>query len=44
MTAGAHSLTWDGRDDSGDAVSSGVYITRLQAGKHVAAGRMILLK
>ena len=44
MTAGAHSLTWDGRDDSGDAVSSGVYITRLVAGKQVAAGRMVFLK
>jgi len=44
MTAGAHSLMWDGRDDNGNAVSSGVYITRLMAGKQVAAGRMILLK
>jgi len=44
MTAGTHSLTWDGRDGSGDAISSGVYITRLVAGKQVIAGRMILLK
>jgi len=44
MTAGTHSLTWDGRDDGGNAVSSGVYITRLVAGKQVATGRMILLK
>jgi len=44
MTAGVHSLTWDGRDDSGNAVSSGIYITRLVAGKQVTAGRMLLLK
>ncbi len=44
MAAGMHSLTWDGNGDSGDAVSSGVYITRLQAGKHVAVGRMLLLR
>ena len=44
MTAGAHSLIWDGRDDSGKAVSSGVYITRLVAGKQIAASRMLLLK
>jgi len=44
MTAGMHNLTWNGRDGSGDAVSSGIYITRLVAGKQVAAGRMILLK
>jgi len=44
ITAGTHSLTWDGRDDSGEAVSSGVYITRLEAGRQVAAGRMVFLK
>jgi len=44
ITAGAHSLIWDGRDDSGNAVSSGVYITRLVAGKQIAAGRMVLMK
>jgi len=44
MTAGMHSLAWDGRDGRGNAVSSGIYITRLVAGKQVAAGRMILLK
>ncbi len=44
MTVGTRSLTWDGRDDSGETVSSGIYITRLVAGKQIAAGRMILLK
>ncbi len=44
MTTGTHSLTWDGRDDSGNTVSSGVYITRLVAGKQVTAGKMILIK
>ena len=32
MTAGSHSVLWDGRDDSGRAVSSGVYLSRLNAG------------
>jgi len=44
MTAGAHTATWDGRDDSGRAVSSGVYISRLTSGTHTATGRMVLLK
>ena len=43
-SAGTHSLTWDGRNDSGKTVSSGIYITQLVAGKQVTAGRMILLK
>ena len=44
LTAGMHSLIWNGRDDSGDVVSSGVYIIRLVAGKQVAACRMVLMK
>lgn len=44
MTAGTHTLTWDGRDDSGNSSSSGVYITRLKAGSLVVTGRMVLMK
>ena len=44
MPAGTHMLMWDGRDSNGTAVSSGIYITRLQAGKHTATGRMVLMK
>ena len=44
MPAGTHSLSWDGKDANGDAVSSGIYVTRLQAGKHTATGRMVLMK
>lgn len=31
-TAGAHTVSWDGRDDSGDVVARGVYFARLRAG------------
>ncbi|MBN1291560.1 MAG: T9SS type A sorting domain-containing protein [Candidatus Latescibacteria bacterium] len=44
MTAGTHTLSWDGKDVNGNTVSSGIYITRLQAGKHTAAGRMVLVR
>jgi len=32
MNAGAHSETWDGRDDRGALVPSGLYFVRLEAG------------
>ncbi|MBN1294516.1 MAG: T9SS type A sorting domain-containing protein, partial [Candidatus Latescibacteria bacterium] len=44
MPAGTHTLSWDGRDTSGNIVSSGIYITRLEAGKHTATGRMVLVR
>ncbi len=44
MDAGTHSAVWDGRDDSGKAVSSGVYLTQLRSGKQVSSGKMLLMK
>jgi hypothetical protein len=44
QTAGTLSIVWNGRDDSGRMVSSGVYLSRLQMGDKVAVGRMLLLK
>ena len=44
LTAGAHSAAWDGLDDSGRAVSSGVYLSRLTTGKHTTVGKMLLMK
>jgi len=44
MSAGTHEVVWDGRDDSGRPVSSGVYLSRLAAGKSVAVGRMALVR
>ena len=42
--AGDHEVVWDGRDDSGRQVASGVYLYRLQAGDIVETRRMVLLK
>ena len=44
VQTGAHSVVWDGKDDSGETVSSGVYISRLKSGKNVTASRMLLMK
>jgi len=41
---GEHSVVWDGRDDSGGLVSSGVYFYRMRAGDYVSVRRMVLLK
>ena len=42
--AGEHSLSWDGRDDYGRAVASGVYIYRLNVGGWAVHRRMLLLR
>lgn len=41
---GDHSLVWNGRDASGETMSSGVYYYRLQAGKKVLSRKMVLMK
>ncbi|HEX7070066.1 MAG TPA: PQQ-binding-like beta-propeller repeat protein [Rhodothermales bacterium] len=42
-TAGRHSVAWDGRDDSGQGVASGVYFCRARTGSTTAVRRMVLL-
>ena len=42
--AGEHHLSWDGRDDYGREVASGVYIYRLDVGEWAVHRRMLLLR
>ncbi|MHB9027172.1 MAG: FlgD immunoglobulin-like domain containing protein, partial [Candidatus Latescibacterota bacterium] len=44
LPAGRHEIPWDGRDGSGAAVSSGVYLYQIRCGKYSANGRMALIK
>lgn len=45
QAAGTHSLIWDGRDQAGREVASGIYVCRLEAGEGEArTGRMVLLR
>jgi fibronectin type 3 domain-containing protein len=42
--AGRYSAVWDGRNDNGQTVSSGVFIYQLYAGKFVQSRRMVLVR
>jgi len=44
MATGYHSFTWDGRDDIGNAVTSGVYLYVFQAGKFCEVKKMVLIQ
>ena len=44
LARGVHTVVWDGRDDRGLNVSSGVYLCRLKMGDQVAAKRMLLIR
>ena len=41
---GRQALTWQGKDNSGHAVSSGVYFCRMEADQFVQTRKMILLR
>ncbi|MCX6142105.1 MAG: dockerin type I domain-containing protein, partial [Ignavibacteriales bacterium] len=41
---GSYTLSWDGRNDRGDLVSSGSYVYRLIAGSFISNQRMILIR
>jgi hypothetical protein len=44
LSAGSHTVTWNGRDDVGREMASGVYLYRLQAGDRVQTRRMALIR
>lgn len=44
LGAGEHSETWNGKDNNGKRVASGIYFYRLKAGKQALVRKMVLLK
>ncbi|MBU0982400.1 MAG: T9SS type A sorting domain-containing protein [candidate division Zixibacteria bacterium] len=43
-SAGSYTVTWNGTDEAGESVSTGVYLYRFKAGDHVETKKMLLLK
>jgi flagellar hook assembly protein FlgD len=44
LPAGTHSVQWNGTDDKGKSVASGIYFYRMKAGSFVQIKRMIMIK
>jgi len=44
LAAGPHSADWDGLDDAGHAVSSGLYLVRLSSGGRMDTSKLLLAK
>ena len=44
VTAGSYSVVWDGKNNFGDDVASGVYFVKPEAGTAVLSRRMMLLR
>ena len=42
--AGYHQVQWDGRNDFGETVASGMYVYALKAGKYLNTKKMVMLK
>ena len=41
---GPHSITWEGLNDEGAGVASGIYFYRMTVGKETISRKMVLLK
>jgi len=42
--SGSYTVSWDGRNDAGDAVATGLYVYRMETGSLVTSRTMLLMK
>jgi len=44
VSVGRHAVTWDGRDQAGEKVASGVYFVRCRAAGEIYRARLVILR
>ena len=44
MDPGYHKITWDGRNDDGRQIASGIYIYLIQANRNRASQKLTIIK
>jgi len=44
LSCGIHSIHWDGKNDSGEGISSGIYIYRIQVYDKIESKKMLFLR
>ena len=44
LEAGNHQVVWNGKDENGKPVSSGIYFYKMKAGEYTSMKKMILMK
>lgn len=44
MAAGTHEIIWDGKDDQGSRVASGIYFYKLRSGDYEDTKKMVMMK
>ncbi|RLC56113.1 MAG: hypothetical protein DRH89_06365, partial [Candidatus Cloacimonadota bacterium] len=44
LEVGKHTILWNGKDDSGKSVSSGIYFYKMKTAKYTSTRKMILMK
>jgi hypothetical protein len=44
FSAGRHTVIWDGRNNQGNFLASGIYLYQIRAGKYTAVKKLILLR